>query len=325
MTTASSTSQSVFTLPARDEHGVVRADHRVRCLHEEDRLGGGRVPGLAPRGLVVQPDAHDLADPGHRRADAQPGRVERGQLAGRGGGADPRQRRVVGEQRSVDVRHKARQVPQDSRPRRAARGVPPPPFRHAAASSVQLPWSRVGPGRSGPADGGGHRGLADRPRTSVQSARPRSRTGPLLSGSNDVLGAPPPDCGPASAAGRDRGNRPWPGSCRELPWRGPPAAVPRGSSARLTGPPAAAPGAAAGRRSPDAPSAGTGAGARRRCPRRGRLPLRAVFIAAGAASPCRGRLPRGRRPPRWPRPAPRVRGRGPGAAAPARTPSRSSS
>lgn len=88
---------------ARDEHGVVRADDGVGGLEEDDRLGGGGLAGLGGVPVVVQPDAHDLADPGDRRAHAQPGRVERGQHTGTGGGPDPVQGGGVGEQTAVDV------------------------------------------------------------------------------------------------------------------------------------------------------------------------------------------------------------------------------
>ncbi len=98
--------------PARHEHRVVRPDHRVRRLEEHHRLGGRFGSGLAGVVVVVQPDAHDLADACHRRSDAQPRGVQGGQRTGLGGGPYPAQRALVGEQFAVDVRHDARQVSQ---------------------------------------------------------------------------------------------------------------------------------------------------------------------------------------------------------------------
>ena len=47
---------------ARDQHLVVRADHGVGGLQEQDRLARQLGAGLGGVVGVVQPDADDLAD-----------------------------------------------------------------------------------------------------------------------------------------------------------------------------------------------------------------------------------------------------------------------
>ena len=82
------------------------------ALKKTTGSAGVAAPGLLGVVVVVQPDAHDLADPRHRRPDAHPGVVERGQHTGVGRGPYPVQGELVGEQLAVDVRHQAGQVPQ---------------------------------------------------------------------------------------------------------------------------------------------------------------------------------------------------------------------
>ena len=72
MTTASSTSQSVFTTAPRYEHLVVGADHGVGGLHEHDGLRRHLRAGLVRVVAVVQPDADDLAGRATGAADSQP-------------------------------------------------------------------------------------------------------------------------------------------------------------------------------------------------------------------------------------------------------------
>ena len=76
MTTASSTSQSVFSLP-RGTSTVSSGPTTVSGAFM-NRIGscGMRGAGLGCVVVVVQPDAHDLADPGQRRADPQPRPVQ---------------------------------------------------------------------------------------------------------------------------------------------------------------------------------------------------------------------------------------------------------
>ncbi|GAA3142673.1 hypothetical protein GCM10017687_69330 [Streptomyces echinatus] len=112
MTTASSTSQSVFTEPRGTSTVSCGPDDRVRRLEEDDRLEGRLHPRLAGVVVVVEADADDLPDPAERGSDAQPGRVQHGQLTGLGRRPHPAERGGVGEERAVDVVHEARQVPQ---------------------------------------------------------------------------------------------------------------------------------------------------------------------------------------------------------------------
>lgn len=97
---------------ARDQHGVVRADHGVRGLEEDDGLRRSLRADLGRVPVVVQPDAHDLADPADRGADAQPFRVQGRELAGRRGVPYAGQYGVVGEQGPVHIRDQAGQVAQ---------------------------------------------------------------------------------------------------------------------------------------------------------------------------------------------------------------------
>ena len=107
MTTPSSTSQSVFSLPRGMQDVVVRADDRVGRLEEHDRLVGRRGAGLGGVRGVVQPDAEDHAGTRDRRADPQPGGVERGQVGGRRAARVRARRRQEG---AVDVGGEWRQV-----------------------------------------------------------------------------------------------------------------------------------------------------------------------------------------------------------------------
>src|SRR5690606_22770318 len=87
---------------ARHEHLVVRADHGVARLHEHDGLGGHLGAGLGGVVAVVQADAHHLAGPGDRGADAYALGIDDRKCAALQGLPDPRHS-PGGEERPVDV------------------------------------------------------------------------------------------------------------------------------------------------------------------------------------------------------------------------------
>jgi len=94
-----------------DVHVVVRTDHGVRCLEEDDRHLRWRGAGLGGVRGVVHPDAHDLAGRGERRADARVPVGQDGQPAGGEGVGGPG-RAVAGQERAVDVVGEPGQVEQ---------------------------------------------------------------------------------------------------------------------------------------------------------------------------------------------------------------------
>ena len=90
---------------------VIRADDGRRRLHEDDRLGRNRHPGLRRMVGVVEPDADELASPGDARPEAR-GAIDTGQLRGVESGETAQTRgpqRIAGN--VVDVRAEVAKSP----------------------------------------------------------------------------------------------------------------------------------------------------------------------------------------------------------------------